>query len=178
MTFGYANVVGGVVVPQLTAQESVAVILLAASILVLRTFRERYLFIWIIGGAAYFASHWIVRGFAVDQAPPHLEAISQAGFIAAVGLFNAAVFIYTRAKKLILPLLLVTIAATAYAALRALYWPDSLIGRVALEVSYRIVAVTAAVQLIPSRCPRWEIAQRWVCGSCLLHQLHSTPVTH
>ena len=177
MTFGYANVVGGVIVPQLTAQESAGVILLAASILVLRTFRERYLFIWILGGAAYFASHWIIRGFAVDQAPPHLDAISQAGFIAAVGLFTAAVFIYTLAKKLILPLLLVTVAVTAYAALRALYWPDSLTGRVALEVSYRIVAATAAVQLIRSRWGRWEIAPWLLSGCFLLLHLDWRPVT-
>src|SRR5207244_7925591 len=121
----------------------------------------------ILGGAAYFASHWIIRGFAVDQAPPHLDAISQAGFIPDVGLFTAAVFIYTRAKKLILPLLLVTVAVTAYAALRALYWPDSLTGRVALEVSYRIVAATAAVQLIRSRWGRWEIAP-WLLSGCFL----------
>src|SRR5713226_7581789 len=105
MPYWYANVVGGVVSPQWTVQEYAAVILLGISLLVLRTFRERYLLLWILGGAAYLASHWVIRGFGVNQAPPHLEAISQAGFIAAIGLFTAAVFIYTRAKKLILPLL-------------------------------------------------------------------------
>ncbi len=177
MPYGYANVVGGLVVPQFTVQESAALILLAASILVLRTFRERYLLTWILGGAAYFASHWIIRGFAVDQAPPHLEAISQAVFIVAIGLFTAAIFIYTRARKLILPLILITTTVVTYAALRALYLPESLTGRVTLEVSYRLIAVMAAVQLIRSRWGRWEMAPWLLSGCLLLLHLDWTPLT-
>src|SRR5213076_1131893 len=42
-------VVGDMTVPRLVAQESAALIVLAASLLVFRTFRERYLLIWILG---------------------------------------------------------------------------------------------------------------------------------
>src|SRR2546428_59766 len=51
-------VVGDMTVPRLVAQESAALIVLAASLLVFRTFRERYLLIWILGWLAYFISRW------------------------------------------------------------------------------------------------------------------------
>src|SRR2546429_59719 len=51
-------VVGDMTVPRLVAQESAALIVLAASLLVFRTFRERYLLIWILGWLAYFIFRW------------------------------------------------------------------------------------------------------------------------
>jgi hypothetical protein len=53
--------VGDIIVPQLTLQESAALILLAASLLVFRTFRERYLLIWTVGWLAFLVSRWTVR---------------------------------------------------------------------------------------------------------------------
>ena len=49
---------GELAVPKLSAQESAAFIMLAASILVFRTFRERFLLIWILGWLAYGVSQW------------------------------------------------------------------------------------------------------------------------
>ena len=51
-------------VPKLSGQESAAFIMLAATILVFRTFRERFLLIWILGWLAYGLSLW----FGVDSA--------------------------------------------------------------------------------------------------------------
>ena len=163
--FWYA--VGELAVPNLTAQESAAAIMLATSLLVFRTFRERYLLTWILGWLAYLVSRWTIRGIGIDQAPPYLQSISQAEFILAICLFSAAVFIYTHSRKLILPLLLFTLTLMGYAVLRTLYWPQSLTLRVVLEVSYRIIALTVAIQVIRFRWGRWEIGP-WLLSACFL----------
>src|SRR6266567_872674 len=142
-------VVGDMTVPRLVAQESAALIIVAASLLVFRTFRERYLLIWILGWLAYFISRWTVHGsLESDSLPRYLTAISHAEFILAVCLFAAAVFVYTNARDFLLPLLLISIGVIAYAAARALLWPDSVTLRVALEISYRLIALTASIQWI------------------------------
>jgi len=148
--------VGDIVVPRWTLQESAALVLLAASLLVFRTFRERYLLIWTVGWLAFLVSRWTVWGVAADSMPRYLTAISQAEFVLAVGLFAAAILVYTHAQELLLPVLLSTLAVMGYAVARAWYWPDSFGLRVVLEVSYRILAVTAAFRLIRHRWARWE----------------------
>src|SRR5438093_13776165 len=105
-----------ILVPRLKAQESVALIMLAASLLVFRTFRERYLLVWIVGWMAYFGSRWTLRGGG-DHVPSYLIAISHAEFILAVCLFADAVLVYTHARKLLLPLLLTSTAVISYAVL-------------------------------------------------------------
>src|SRR3989442_266094 len=152
---GYA--VGDIGVPRLMAHESAALIMLAAGLLVFRTFRERYLLIWILGWLAYFVSRWTLRGADEGTLPRYLTAISQAEFVLALGLFATAVFVYSHARKLLLPLLMISLTLMAYAVARALLWPDSVTLRAVLEVSYRIIAVTAGVQLIRFRWARWEI---------------------
>src|SRR6266478_4469193 len=98
--------VGDIVVPRLTLQESAALILLASSLLVFRTFRERYLLIWTVGWLAYLVSRWTVRGFAPESVPGYLTAVSQAGFVLAVGMFAAAILVYSHAHELLRPVLL------------------------------------------------------------------------
>src|SRR5229473_6637275 len=170
--------VGDIIVPRLTLQESAALILLAASLLVFRTFRERYLLIWTVGWLAYLGSRWTIRGLATDSAPRYLTAISQAEFVLAVGLFAAAILVYAHAQEVLLPVLLITWAAMGYAVARAWYWPDSFSLRLVLEVSYRILAVTAAFRLIRYRWARWEIVP-WVLGlSMLLLHLPWEPIRH
>src|SRR6184192_3672878 len=171
-------VVGDMTVPRLVAQESAALIVLAASLLVFRTFRERYLLIWILGWLAYFISRWTVHGsLESDSLPRYLTAISHAEFILAVCLFAAAVFVYTNARDFLLPLLLISIGVIAYAAARALLWPDSVTLRVALEISYRLIALTASIQLIRFRWARWEIGAWLLSLSLLLQHLKWALIT-
>jgi PAS domain S-box-containing protein len=138
---------------KLTPQESAAFIMLAASLVVFRTFRERYLLIWILGWIVYLASRMPLAAWE----PQYGVAIAEGTFVLAVCIFAAAVFTYTRARKLFLPLLFVSIVVVGFAAARPFLWPDSIALRVALEISYRMVAVTAVVQLIKVRWGRWEI---------------------
>src|SRR5438477_3137058 len=171
-------ILGDMTVPRLMAQESAALIILAASLLVFRTFRERYLLIWILGWLAYFISRWTVHGILEsDSLPRYLTAISHAEFILAICLFAAAVFVYTNARHFLLPLLFISIGVIAYAAARALLWPDSVTLRVALEISYRLIALTASIQLIRFRWARWEIGAWLLSLSLLLQHLKWAPIT-
>ncbi len=154
-------------VPKFVAVESAALVILAAGLLVFRTFRERYLLIWILGWLAYFVSSWTIHHPSVDSSSHYVVAVSQSQFVLALCLFSAAVFVYCHARKVLVPLLAFSIAVIVYAAVRALWWPDSFALRVALEVSYRIITYGAALQLIRFRWARWEIGP-WLLSISLL----------
>src|SRR5271170_1662659 len=109
-------------VPKFVAVESAALVILAAGLLVFRTFRERYLLIWILGWLAYFVSGWTLHSTLSGGSPELLVAISQAQFMLAVALFGCAVFIYSHVRKLLIPLLVFSILLMAFAAARAFFW--------------------------------------------------------
>jgi PAS domain S-box-containing protein len=154
-------------VPKFVAVESAALVILAAGLLVFRTFRERYLLIWIVGWLAYFVSNWTIHHPGIDASSRYAVAVSQSQFVLALCLFSAAVFVYCYARKVLVPLLAFSIAVIAYAAARALWWPDSFALRVVLEVSYRVITFGAALQLIRFRWARWEIGP-WLLSISLL----------
>src|ERR1700681_3156328 len=147
---------GSLFAPKLVAGESSVLVILAASLLVFRTFRERYLLLWIVGWLAYFVSRSTLQSLDPLPSSSYLVAISQAEFILAVCLFAAAVVVYTHARKMILPTLVVSVAVMSFAALRVLWWPNLIILRVALELAYRLIAIAAAIQVIRFRWARWE----------------------
>src|SRR5450755_2668834 len=148
-------------------------VILAASLLVFRTFRERYLLTWIVGWLTYLLSTSMTP---VGLQQREMVAISQGEFILAVCLFAAAIFVYANAQKLISPLLPILAVLVGFAISRALWWPNSFVCRVALEVSYRIIAVTAAIQLMRFRRARWGIGPWTLCLSLLLVHLDWAPV--
>ena len=113
-----------VLLPRLTAQEAAALAMVAASILVFRTFRERYLLVWVLGWLAYFVSEWSMRGTALSWSPEQALAISQASFVLAVCLFAGAICVYTHANKALLPLSVIAVVLVGYAVARELLWPD------------------------------------------------------
>jgi len=159
--------VGELAVPKLTAQESAALIMLAASILVFRTFRERHLLVWILGWLAYAAAGWFGGDSTAFIPSPELQAVSQAAFILAVCLFAAGILVYTQAQKFILPLFVVTGTIMALAVARLLYWPDEVLVRVLLEGAYRTITIGAALQMIRYRWGRFEIGP-WLLSLSLL----------
>ncbi len=168
--------VGDLSVPKLMAQESAALIILAASLLVFRTFRERYLLVWILGWVAYFLSRWTVRGGSANLATGDLIAISHVEFVLAVCLFAASVLVYTHARKLLNALLVIAVVVAGFAAARAFYWPNLMMLRVGLEVAYRLIALAAACELIRYRWGRREIGPWLLAGSLLLIHLEWAPL--
>ncbi|MFZ0801853.1 MAG: GAF domain-containing protein [Terriglobales bacterium] len=176
----YTYVYGGwsameLAVPKMMTVESATLVVLAASLLVFRTFRERYLLIWILGWLAYFVSGWTLHSTLSGGSPELLVAISQSQFILAVSLFTCAVFVYSHARKLLFPLLAFSILLIAYAAARAFFWPDSFELRVGLEVGYRIITFAAAIQLVRFRWARWEIGPWLLTVSLLMVHLDWDP---
>jgi two-component system NtrC family sensor kinase len=160
----------------LKAGECVLAATLAVSLLALRAFRERYLLVWIAGWAALLGSRLAEAHSAGMHIPEQdAAAVGQAAFIVAVGLFAGAVLMYVGAKNLLTPLLAITACVTGFAVVRVLVWPSSLPLRVALELSYRIILLTAAIALVRARRGRWEIGA-WILSLGLLTQHLSWPI--
>src|SRR5208337_2982926 len=109
--------------PNWVAAESASLVILAASLLVFRTFRERYLLTWVLGWVAYFVSGWTLHDAVSGANSRYFTAVAQAQFVLAISLFAAAIFVYSHARKMLLPLLVFCVALMAYAAVRALLWP-------------------------------------------------------
>src|SRR5579864_3240223 len=149
-----------------SAAEITLLILLGASLLALRAFRENYLKVWILGWTTLLASRLAEHCFAAKIPPPFDLVVVQATFVLAVGLLAGAVLLYTRTRDLILPLMVITPILVGFAGARVLLWPDSLPLRVAVEVSYRIILLTASLVLLRARRGRWE-PSAWLLALCL-----------
>jgi two-component system NtrC family sensor kinase len=160
-----------------TAAELALLILLGASLLALRAFRENYLKIWAVGWMAFVGSRLMEHAFAGRIPAPFDQVAVQASFMLAVGLLAGAVLAYTRTRDLIVPLTVITPILVGFAGARVFLWPDSLPLRVAVEVGYRLVLVTASIVLLRARRGRWE-PSAWLLALCLptLH-LAWTPFT-
>ncbi len=159
--------VGDLAVPKLTASESAALIMLAATILVFRTFRERFLLVWSLGWLAYGVSQWFAGDATGFSSSAELQGISQAAFVSAVCLFAVSILLYTHSEKYILPLLVATGSVMAFAVARVLYWPDEVVVRVLFELAIRGITIATAVQLIRYRWGRLEIGP-WLVSAGLL----------
>jgi PAS domain S-box-containing protein len=163
-------------VPRRTAQESAALIVLAASLLVFRTFRQRYLLVWIVGWLAYFLSLGTLNQAAYGPASLYLTALAHAEFILAVCLFAAAALVYTHARKFLPGLLVISTVVMGYAVAQALLWPDSDTHRLALELGYRLVALAVAIQLIRACWGRTGLSSWLLTLSLLLLHLEWAPL--
>ena len=153
-------------ITSLTAGEVALLILLGASLLSLRALRENYFKVWIVGWAVLVASRLMEHPFAAKFPAPFGEVAVQASFVLAAGLLTGAVLVFTRSKNLIVPLAVITPLLVGFAGARVLLAPDSLPLRMALEISYRTLLLTASVALLRARRGRWESAS-WLLALCL-----------
>jgi two-component system NtrC family sensor kinase len=153
-----------------TGAELALLILLAAFLLALRAFRENYLKVWVLGWTALVVSRLAEHCFAAKIPAPFDVVAVQATFVLSVGLLAGAVLLYTRGRDLILPLMVITPVLVGFAGARILLWPDSLPLRVAVEVGYRIILLTASIALLRARRGRLE-PSAWLLalGLPLLH---------
>jgi len=141
-----------------TAAELALLILLGASLLALRAFRDNYFKVWVLGWATFVASRLAEHCFAPRIPAPFDLVAVQATFVLAVGLLAGAVLLYTRGRDLIVPLMVITPILVGFTGVRILLWPESLPLRVAVEVGYRIILLTASIALLRARRGRWEPA--------------------
>src|SRR3974390_1838048 len=106
-----------------SAMEWTVLILLGASLLALRAFRENYLKIWIFGWTAFLVSRLAEHCVAPRIPAPFALVVVQAAFVLAVGLLAGAVLVYTRSRDLILPLTVITPVLVGFSGARVLLWP-------------------------------------------------------
>src|SRR5579863_5126394 len=149
-----------------TPAEWALLVVLGASLLALRAFRETYLKVWVLGWMAFVASRLAEHCFAPKIPAPFDLVAVQATFVLAAGLLAGAVLLYSGTRDLILPLMVITPILVGFAGARILLWPDSLPLRMAVEVGYRIVLLTASVALLRARRGRWE-PSAWLLALCL-----------
>ena len=149
-----------------SAAELSLLILLGASLLALRSFRENYLKIWILGWTSLTASRLAEHCLAGKIPAPFDLVVVHTAFIAAVGLLAAAVLLYVRGRDLLVPLMVITPILAGFAGARVLLWPDSLPMRMALELGYRIVLLIASIALVRARRRRWDFSA-WLLALCL-----------
>src|SRR5882762_2657742 len=153
---------------RLTAGECALLVVLGALLLVLRSFRERYLMIWVAGWVAFLASRLIAAHGSRMLIPQRYVPVAEhTTFVLAVGLFAAAILAYTQARPRFTPLAAITLSVIGFAGARALLWPESLSLHVVLEVAYRIILLAATFGLIRSRWGRRELTP-WLLGVGLL----------
>lgn len=159
----------GLATPKFVTRETAVLLILAASLLVFRTLRERCLMVWIVGWIAYLGAHHTLLTSS-GQANPYANPVGHAEFVLAVALFAAGAFIYASARDLLAPLLGISLALITFAIAQGIWWPTSTTLHFALELSFRIVALAAAVQILRFRRARKEIGP-WVlaAGLLLLH---------
>src|SRR6266478_4038401 len=169
-------VLGGLATPKLVTRETAVLLILAASLLVFRTLRERCLMVWIVGWLAYLGSHHALVNIS-GQANPYATPAGHAEFVLAVALFAAGAFIYAGARDFLPPLLVISVALMGFALLQGIWWPDSVTLRFALELSYRAVLLLAAIQILRFRRARKEIGPWILAAGLLTLHLEWSPVS-
>ncbi|HWR36855.1 MAG TPA: GAF domain-containing protein [Clostridia bacterium] len=133
--------------PALLAQAPGILVMIAAAVLVYRTYRERYLAVWIFGWLFYFL--YRMAGGAGDLFPGLLgvAAASQAAFVVAVTFFVSAVLFYTSQRKYLLPIAITGVLTVTLAVARTTWFPDSDGFMLVVHLMYRVITLTGAVHL-------------------------------
>ena len=149
-----------------TAAEVTLLIMLGASALALRAFRENYFRVWVLGWLAFVASR-LTDHYVSPRIPAPFDLVVVHGmFVLSVGLLAGSILLYSRLRDLIIPLMVITPVLVGFAGARILLWPDSVPLRVALEIGYRAVLLTAAIALLRARRGRWN-ASAWLLALSL-----------
>ena len=150
----FGNSLGVLTGPWLTARETAALIVVVVSLLFFRVFRERCLLAWGAGWIAYGAFLWVAGAGELHGASKSMTAFAQADLVLAMGLFAAAALMSAQARRALTALVAISWVLMVCAAMRPLYFPDSKALGLGLEVSCRLIAAGAAIELLRYRFGR------------------------
>ena len=150
----FGNSLGVLTGPWLTARETAALIVVVVSLLFFRVFRERCLLAWGAGWVAYGAFLWVAGAGELHGASKSMAAFAQADFVLAMALFAAAALMSAQARRALTALVAVSWVLMVCAAMRPLYFPDSKTLGLGLEISCRLIAAGAAIELLRYRFGR------------------------
>ena len=160
----------------LTARETAALIMVVVSLLFFRVFRERCLLAWGAGWLAYGAFLW-AGAAELHGASKSMAALAQADFVLAIGLFAAAALISAQARRALTVFVAVSWVLMVCFAMRSLYFPDSKTLGLGLEISCRLIAAGAAVELLRYRFGRIGLGPFLFGAGLLTLNLHWPPFT-
>jgi len=171
--------VQSVEVSQLLTEGAGALILLAAAILVYRSFRERYLGIWISGWVFYSVYRETAIASEFFNPGQLLTGISQLSFVAALTLLVWAMLVYTDSKRFLPALIPLSALSVACVVLRVGWFPHSIVLMVLFHLLYRVITVIGAARLVLFSRGRREIGP-WLTAVMLLlvHVDESVPSGH
>jgi PAS domain S-box-containing protein len=173
----FGKSVSALTIPWLTARETAALILVVASLLCFRSFRERYLLTWGAGWVVYGVFLWAARASELPSASKSMAAFAQADFVLAVGLFAAAALMSTQARRMLTTLAVLSGVLVVYAGLRPLYFGNSAVLGIGLEVGCRLIAVGAALELMRYRLGRMGVGPLLFSAGLLTLNLNWPPFT-
>jgi two-component system NtrC family sensor kinase len=173
----FGSPVSALAVLWLTARETNALIMAVVSLLFFRAFRERYLLTWGLGWMAYCIFLWVERGTELHGASTATVAFGQAEFALALGLFAAAVLISTQARRMLTALVMACMVAVTFAAMRPIYFPESVGATWALEVAYRLIALATVIQLWRHRWGKIGVGGVLVSAGLLTVNFHWPSLT-
>lgn len=142
-------------------------VLLFAGVLIYRTFRERYLYFWIIGWSAYLLYRVSLERSISLGFPPYMVVLTYVSFLISSALFAAAVFDYLNRKRWFTLLACTTAAATGITILRAYWNPGSFALEAAVQVLYRLGTFAASIQLALYSRGRRQLSS-WLMAVMLL----------
>lgn len=154
------------------AEGSTLLILLAGAILLYRSFRERYLQLWIAGWTAYTVSRFLIGLHAGHNASLLWLLCAFATFIVAMGLFACSIFLYVDQKRLIPAAAAVLLVSFVLGTLVYGNLLPDFVPPLAVELSWRLVLVMASLHLLRIAWGRLNLG-RWLLAVMLvLPQLH------
>ncbi len=152
-------------------------IVVAVSLLFFRVFRERCLLVWGMGWVVYGA-FLCVEGANELHASKVMGAFSHAGFVLAMGLLAAAALMAVEARRALAAWLALSSALMVCAAVQPLYFPDAKISALGLEITFRVIAAGAALELIRRRWGRVGAGPLLFAGGLLTLNLNWPPYTN
>jgi PAS domain S-box-containing protein len=150
----FGNSLGVLTGPWLTARETAALIVVVVSLLFFRVFRDRCLLVWGAGWVAYGSFLWVAGAGEAHGASKSMAAFGQADFVLAMGLFGVAALMSAQARRALTVLVAASWVLIVCAAMRPLYFPDFKNIELGLDVSCRLLAAGAVVELFRYRLGR------------------------
>src|SRR5208282_5146409 len=150
----FGNSLGVLTGPWLTARETAALIVVVVSLLFFRVFRDRCLLVWGAGWVAYGSFLGVASAGELHGASKSMAAFAQADFVLAMGLFGVAALMSAQARRALTILVAASWVLIVCAAMRPLYFPDFKSLELGLDVSCRLLAAGAVVELFRYRFGR------------------------
>ncbi len=132
---------------ELLANSAGILVLLAATFVVFRSFREHYLVVWIAGWFSYLVYRLI--GSAAEAARGRgALVLYHTAFVLAIAFFSAAVLLYVQQSRRLPALASVAAVALAMGFARVFFLPDSPAVEWMFRASYMLMAIGAAAYLV------------------------------